>query len=166
MTMAPEGAAHPGRSLPQERPGTHFTGGWVWMGRKSRPHRDSIPDHPICSQLLYQLSYLAHIIVRWQLKGWISSEFFERLLAAVWNRKPRELLRKCEMFVLVAFKGWLTLEIKTIISFTNCNRAGTYMEIISQLQVLNIVVNRLLRCHQRPPKAVVWWVAYERWPCF
>jgi hypothetical protein len=38
--------------------------GWapgpVWTGRKSRPHRDSIPDHPACSQLLYRLSYLAH----------------------------------------------------------------------------------------------------------
>jgi hypothetical protein len=47
-------------------------------------------------------------------------------LAAVWNRKPRGLLRKCEMFVLVALKGCLTLEIKTI-SFTNCSRAGIYI---------------------------------------
>jgi hypothetical protein len=84
-------------------------------------------------------------------KGWISSEFFDGLLAAVWNRKARELLIKHAMFVLVALKGCLTLEIKTIISFTNCNWAGTYMEITSQL--LNIMVNRLLRCHQRPPKA-------------
>ena len=38
--------------------------GWatgpVWMDGKSRAHRDSIPDHPARSQLLYQLSYLAH----------------------------------------------------------------------------------------------------------
>jgi len=38
--------------------------GWapgpVWTGGKSRPHRDSIPDHPVCSQSLYLLSYLAH----------------------------------------------------------------------------------------------------------
>ena len=38
--------------------------GWapgpVWTGWKSRPHRDSIPDRPARSQLLYQLSYLAH----------------------------------------------------------------------------------------------------------
>jgi len=30
---------------PRERPGTHFTGGWlgpIWTGGKSRPHRDSI----------------------------------------------------------------------------------------------------------------------------
>jgi len=54
---------------PRERPGTHFTGGWVgptaglerWG--KSRPHRDSIPDRPARSQLLYRLSYPAHQIV-------------------------------------------------------------------------------------------------------
>ena len=38
--------------------------GWapgpVWMGRKSRPYRDSIRDHPVRSQSLYQLSYPAH----------------------------------------------------------------------------------------------------------
>jgi hypothetical protein len=102
------------------------------------------------------------MIVQWQLKGWIRSEFFDRLLAAVWNRKPRELLRKHEMCVLIALKGCLTLEIKAIISFTNCNWAGTYLEITSQLQVLNIVVNRLLRCHQRPPKAAVWCVVFGR----
>ena len=39
--------------------------GWapgpVWSGGKSRPHRDSIPDRPARSQLLYRLSYPAHI---------------------------------------------------------------------------------------------------------
>jgi len=39
--------------------------GWapvpVWTGGKSRPHRDSIPDHPARSQSLYRLSYPAHI---------------------------------------------------------------------------------------------------------
>ena len=38
--------------------------GWapgpVWTGRKSRPHRDSIPDSPARSQSLYRLSYGAH----------------------------------------------------------------------------------------------------------
>ena len=38
--------------------------GWapgpVWTGGKSRPHRDSIPDHPARSQSLYRLSYPAH----------------------------------------------------------------------------------------------------------
>jgi len=40
--------------------------GWVselaWTGGKSRPHGDSIPDRPACSQSLYGLSYRAHVI--------------------------------------------------------------------------------------------------------
>jgi len=32
----------------------------VWMGGKSRPHRDSIPDRPAHSHSLYRLSYPAH----------------------------------------------------------------------------------------------------------
>ena len=34
--------------------------GLVWMGGKSHPHRDSIPDRPARSQSLYRLSYRAH----------------------------------------------------------------------------------------------------------
>jgi len=38
--------------------------GWapgpVWTGGKSCPHRDSIPDRPAHSQMLYQLSYLEY----------------------------------------------------------------------------------------------------------
>jgi len=38
--------------------------GWAlgqrWAGRKSHPHRDSIPDRPARSQSLYRLSYPAH----------------------------------------------------------------------------------------------------------
>jgi len=40
--------------------------GWApglgWMGGKSRPHRNLIPDHPARSQSLYRLSYLAHFV--------------------------------------------------------------------------------------------------------
>jgi len=38
-----------------------WTPGSVWMGGKSRTHRDSIPDRPANSQSLYRLSYPAHI---------------------------------------------------------------------------------------------------------
>ena len=49
-------AARPGRTVPKEKPGTHFTWGWVDPRadldrcRKSRPHRDSIPDRPARSR--------------------------------------------------------------------------------------------------------------------
>ena len=44
--------------------------GWapgpVWTGRKSRPHRDSIPDRPARSQSLYRLSYM---YILWKPQG-------------------------------------------------------------------------------------------------
>ena len=63
----------PAALYPQERPGTHFTGGWVatgpvWSGGKSRPHRDSIPNRPARSQSLYRLSYRAHVPKRHYIK--------------------------------------------------------------------------------------------------
>jgi len=48
----------PAALYPRERPGTHCTGGWVGTRtglkrcRKSRSHRDSIPDRPTLSQSL------------------------------------------------------------------------------------------------------------------
>ena len=39
---------------------TGWAPGPVWTGGKSRPHRDSFPDRPACSQSLYRLSYSAH----------------------------------------------------------------------------------------------------------
>ena len=72
MTAALEGgewsAARLGRSSPLERPGTHFTEGWVGPragleGRKiSSPLGGSIPDRPARNQSLYRLSYPAHIL--------------------------------------------------------------------------------------------------------
>ena len=70
MTAALEGgewsAARPGRTLPPGKEPVPIVqeAGWprgpVWTGGKSRPHWDSIPDHPARSQSLYRLSYRAH----------------------------------------------------------------------------------------------------------
>ena len=70
MTAALEGgewsAARPGRTLPRERPGTHYTGGWVGPragldgGKDLAPHPDPIPNRPARSHLLYRLSYRAN----------------------------------------------------------------------------------------------------------
>ena len=58
LTLALEGVrgqvqGHaPAAPYPRERPGTHFTGGWVGLRAgldrcgKFCPHRDSIPDRP------------------------------------------------------------------------------------------------------------------------
>jgi len=66
MTVALEGMGGqqhaPTALYPQERPGTHFTEGWVGprasLDRrgKSRPHRDWISDRPAHSQSLYRLN--------------------------------------------------------------------------------------------------------------
>ena len=60
MTAALEGVSGqqhaPAALYPRERPGTHFTGGWVGPRAglercgKSRPQQDSIPDRPARSQ--------------------------------------------------------------------------------------------------------------------
>jgi len=70
MTAALEGgewsAARPGHTLPPGKtryPLYKRLGGPVWTGRKSHPHRDSIPDRPARSQSLYRLSYPAHIYI-------------------------------------------------------------------------------------------------------
>ena len=67
----------------REKPGTHFTGGWVGFragleGRKKpRPHRDSIPNRPARSQSVYRLSYPAHIIVVLVLPNETEGEYME-----------------------------------------------------------------------------------------
>ena len=70
MTAALEGgegsASCPGRSLPQERPGTRCTGAWVapgpvWTGVENlAPNGIRSPDRLARRQLLYRLSYPAH----------------------------------------------------------------------------------------------------------
>ena len=53
--------------------------GWapgpIWTGRISRPHWDSIPDHPACSQLPYRLSCPAlkkYTVYIWHIVNWAS----------------------------------------------------------------------------------------------
>ena len=59
---------------PQERPGTHWIGGWVGLRagldvcEKFRPHRDSTPDRPTRSKSLYRLSYRGQVFVSTPIK--------------------------------------------------------------------------------------------------
>ena len=73
MTMALEGGewsvARPGHTLPPGRDPVPILqeAGWapglVWTGGKSCLTGIRSPDRPACIQLLYQLSYLAHIYI-------------------------------------------------------------------------------------------------------
>jgi hypothetical protein len=64
-------AARSGRTLPRERPGTHFTGGWVGpragLDRRkiSPPTGIRSPERPARSQSLYRLSYPSHNLNRY-----------------------------------------------------------------------------------------------------
>jgi hypothetical protein len=73
---------------PQERPGSHFTGGWVvpraGLDRcgKSCPTRIRSPDRPVRSQSLYRLSYPVH----WS--------FLPHLICRVWTLNQYGFLSK------------------------------------------------------------------------
>jgi hypothetical protein len=64
--------------------GTGWAPGPVWTGGKSRPHPDSVPDRPACSQSLYQLSYPAH-------NGFQANAKFEQWVTA-WRLKSSGML--------------------------------------------------------------------------
>jgi hypothetical protein len=74
----------PAALYPRERPGTHFTGGWVgpragldrWG--KSRPTGIRSPDRPALSQSLYLLDYLTHKFFT------DSSQFSKTALILLW----------------------------------------------------------------------------------
>jgi len=60
VSSTPQTHFTPGKDLVPILQGAGWAPGLVWMGGKSRPHQDSNPDRPACSQSLYRLSYLAH----------------------------------------------------------------------------------------------------------
>jgi len=60
VSSTPQPHFTPGKDLVPIFQEAGWAPGPVWMGGKSRPHRDSIPDRPVHSQSLYRLIYLAH----------------------------------------------------------------------------------------------------------
>ena len=65
--------------------------GPVWTSGKAHPHRDSIPDHPTCSQSLYRLSYRVHhpLLVPW------SRNSRAIPLLPLWAVRPVQSLSAC-----------------------------------------------------------------------
>jgi len=82
------------------------------------------------------------VIVRCQTKCWMTNECIKDWLLVVWNRRPGAL-------VLDTFKGHLTPGKKATItgSSTNTDPVVVTGGMTSQMQVLNIVVNKLFRDH-------------------
>ena len=94
----------PAALYPRERPGIHFTGGWVgpragvWTGGKSRPHRDSIPHRParssvaIPNELPGQLSHIWYYYYYYLSgKGHLSPAFVRKMF--LFDKYPETYLQ-------------------------------------------------------------------------
>jgi hypothetical protein len=79
----------------------------------------------------------------------MTSDLTKDWLLVVWNRRPGALLRKRRMLVLDAFKGHLTPEVKATITGGSINTDLVVIPggVTSQLQVLDVVVNKPFKDH-------------------
>lgn len=89
------------------------------------------------------------VIIRCQEKGWMTSDLMGEWLRLVWNRRPGALLKKRGMLVLDAFRGHLTPDIKGTIRDMNTDLVIIPGGMTSQLQVLDVVVNKPFKDHLR-----------------
>jgi hypothetical protein len=90
------------------------------------------------------------IIARCQPKGSMTNELTKDRLLVVRNGRPRTLLRKQGMLVLNAFTGHLTPEIKATIPGGSIDTdLVVILGMTSQMQVLNVVVNKPFKDHLR-----------------
>ena len=82
------------------------------------------------------------IIVRAQEKGWMETELVVDWLKVVWGRRPGGLRKKRNMLVLDAFRGHLTEPVKKQLRDMNGDLVIIPGGMTSQLQVLDVVVNK------------------------
>jgi hypothetical protein len=94
--------------------------GWapgpVWLGGKSRPHRDSIPDRPARSQSLYRLSYPVHLYLY--------------LLSPISQRVECCYNVDCEIF--------LYLQTSLVFSPESCDAAGKDLPVLLQAHIQTV----------------------------
>jgi hypothetical protein len=90
----------------------------------------------------------AGLVFQCQEKCWMTIEFMMVWIKVVWKQRPGTLLNKNGMLVLDSFKGHLTQQVKEEI-----RKANTDLVIpggmTSQLQVLDVVINRPFKDHLR-----------------
>lgn len=84
----------------------------------------------------------AGIIVRAQERGWMDTELVVDWLKVVWGRRPGALSKKRNMLVLDAFRGHLTEQVKAQVQKMNGDLVIIPGGMTSQLQVLDVVVNK------------------------
>ena len=79
----------------------------------------------------------------------MTKELMVDWLSVVWNKRPGALLKKRAMLVLDAFKGHLTTKVKTKIASLKSDLVVIPGGMTSQLQVLDVVVNKPFKDHLR-----------------
>lgn len=89
------------------------------------------------------------VIFRCQEKGWMTNELMVDWVKTIWNRRPGVLLKKRGMLVLDSFKGHLTADVKEEITKNNTDLVVIPGGMTSQLQVLDVVVNKPFKDHLR-----------------
>ena len=150
---------------PQERPGIHCIGGWVYRRagldwcRKSRPHQDSIPDRPGRSKSLYGLSYPSP---HWS--PGISSIFLSVLLgilATIFTVCAMRLIMRWSLhFVAFAFffKANIVTSVKSsaTLQFYVCCRS--VVSLFWDRLLLTVGVYKSTRMHH----GVLWLIGYKR----
>uniref|UniRef100_A0A668A962 HTH CENPB-type domain-containing protein n=1 Tax=Myripristis murdjan TaxID=586833 RepID=A0A668A962_9TELE len=84
----------------------------------------------------------AGIIVRAQEKGWMETELVVDWLKVVWGRRRGGLRKKRNMLILDAFRGHLSDPVKKQVKAMNGDLVIIPGGMTSQLQVLDVVVNK------------------------
>ena len=79
----------------------------------------------------------------------MTEELVADWLKVVWGRRPGALLRKRGMLILDSFRGHITEKIRKQISEMNTDLVVIPGGMTSQLQVLDVVVNKPFKDHLR-----------------
>lgn len=95
------------------------------------------------------------VIVRAQVKGWMTTELMEDWLDKVWNRRPGSLRTPPSFLVLDAFKGHTADAVKRKMMNMNTNLVLIPGGMTSQIQPLDVSVNKPFKDHVRDE--------YEKW---
>jgi hypothetical protein len=82
-------------------------------------------------------------------KGWMTNELMMDWVKVIWKRRPGTLLNKCGMLVLDSFKGHLTQQVNKEMRKANTDLIVILGSMTSQLQVLDVVINKPFKGHLR-----------------
>jgi hypothetical protein len=91
----------------------------------------------------------AGLVFRWQEKGWMTNELMMYGVKVVWKRIPGTPLIKRGMLILDSFKGHLTQQVEEEMRNANTDLVVIPGGMTSQLQVLDVAVNKPFKDHLR-----------------